>query len=77
VAPSPEGRVLAAEQRAELLGALERLSDNDRLVLSCRYLLELGEEETAEVLSVRRGTVKSRTARALARLRTELGEETA
>jgi RNA polymerase sigma factor (sigma-70 family) len=73
-APSPEGRVLAAEQRAELLAALERLSEPDRLVLSCRYLLELGEEETAEVLSVRRGTVKSRTSRALARLRTELGE---
>jgi RNA polymerase sigma-70 factor, ECF subfamily len=76
-APSPEGRVLAAEQRAELLAALERLNDADRLVLSCRYLLELGEEETAEVLAVRRGTVKSRTARALARLRTELGEGTA
>jgi RNA polymerase sigma-70 factor (ECF subfamily) len=73
-APSPEGRVLAAEQRAELLAALERLSEPDRLVLSCRYLLELGEEETAEVLSVRRGTVKSRTSRALARLRTELGQ---
>jgi RNA polymerase sigma-70 factor (ECF subfamily) len=76
-APSPEGRVLAAEQRAELLAALERLNESDRLVLSCRYLLELGEDETAEVLSVRRGTVKSRTARALARLRAELGEEAA
>ena len=74
-APSPEGRVLAAEERAELLAALERLTDADRLVLSCRYLLELGEEETAEVLSVRRGTVKSRTSRALGRLRAELGEE--
>jgi RNA polymerase sigma-70 factor (ECF subfamily) len=73
-APSPEGRVLAAEQRAELLGALERLSEDDRMVLSCRYLLELGEDETAQVLSLRRGTVKSRTSRALARLRTELGE---
>jgi len=43
-------------------------------VISCRYLLELGEEETAQVLAVRRGTVKSRTSRALARLRSELGE---
>lgn len=73
-APSPEGRALAAEQRAELLAALERLSDDDRLVLSCRYLLDLGEEETAEVLSLRRGTVKSRTSRALGRLREQLGE---
>ena len=75
-APSPEGRVLAAEQRAELLAALERLREEDRLVLSCRYLLELGEEETASVLSLRRGTVKSRTSRALERLRAELGEST-
>ncbi len=71
-APSPEGRILAAVQRAELLAALERLSEPDRLVLSCRYLLDLGEEETAEVLSLRRGTVKSRTSRALGRLREQL-----
>ncbi|HUQ23439.1 MAG TPA: sigma-70 family RNA polymerase sigma factor [Gaiellaceae bacterium] len=71
-APSPEGRALAAEERAELLAALERLSEPDRLVLSCRYLLDLGEEETADVLSLRRGTVKSRTSRALGRLRQEL-----
>ena len=32
-APSPEGRAIAAEERAELLAALERLSDDDRLVL--------------------------------------------
>jgi RNA polymerase sigma factor (sigma-70 family) len=72
-APSPEGRLLEAEERAELLAALERLSDDDRLVLSCRYLLELGEAETAQVLGLRRGTVKSRTSRALERLRAELG----
>ena len=73
-APSPEGRALAAEQRAELRDALEQLSEDDRLVLSCRYLLDLGEEETGEVLSLRRGTVKSRTSRALARLRERLEE---
>jgi RNA polymerase sigma factor (sigma-70 family) len=73
-APSPEGRALAAEQRAELLAALEQLSEDDRLVLSCRYLLDLGEEETGEVLSLRRGTVKSRTSRALGRLRERLEE---
>jgi RNA polymerase sigma-70 factor (ECF subfamily) len=75
-APSPEGTVLAREQRAELLAALERLREDDRLVLSCRYLLDLGEEETAQVLSLPRGTVKSRTSRALDRLREQL-EETA
>jgi RNA polymerase sigma-70 factor (ECF subfamily) len=38
-------------------------------VIACRYFLELSEEETAAVLGIRRGTVKSRTARALDRLR--------
>ncbi len=73
-APSPEGSIVAAEERGELLAALERLSDGDRLVLSCRYLLDLGEEETGVILSVRRGTVKSRTARALERLRVQMEE---
>jgi RNA polymerase sigma factor (sigma-70 family) len=73
-APSPEGTLLAGEERARLLAALEGLGEDDRIVLSCRYLLELSEAETAEVLSVRRGTVKSRTSRALARLRERLGE---
>ncbi len=73
-APSPEGRLLAGEERAELLAALESLGEDDRLVLSCRYLLDLTEAETAETLSLRRGTVKSRTSRALERLRAELGE---
>ncbi len=71
-APSPEGALLAAEERAALLAALESLPEPDRLVLSCRYLLDLGETETAAVLGLRRGTVKSRTARALARLRERL-----
>jgi RNA polymerase sigma factor (sigma-70 family) len=71
-APSPEGALLASEERAALLAALESLSDDDRLVLSCRYLLDLSEEETATVLALRRGTVKSRTSRALGRLRQRL-----
>jgi RNA polymerase sigma factor (sigma-70 family) len=73
-APSPEAALVSAERREELLGALGRLGDDHRLVLSCRYLLELSEEETAAALGVRRGTVKSRLARALDRLRAELGD---
>jgi RNA polymerase sigma factor (sigma-70 family) len=71
-APSPEGAALGRQRRAELLRAVERLDERDRDVLACRYFLELSEEETAEVLGVRRGTVKSRTARALERLRAEM-----
>ena len=68
-APSPEDLAVAAEERTRLLEALERLPDDSRLVLTCRYLLDLSEEETAAALGVRRGTVKSRTSRALERLK--------
>jgi RNA polymerase sigma factor (sigma-70 family) len=68
-APSPEGAALGREQREELLAAVNRLDERDRDILTCRYFLELSEEETSEVLGIRRGTVKSRTARALERLR--------
>jgi RNA polymerase sigma factor (sigma-70 family) len=69
---SAEATVLAAESRAALLGALAGLRDDDRLVLGCRYLLELSEAETAAALGVKPGTVKSRTSRALDRLRGQL-----
>ena len=69
---SAEAAVLAGETRASLLAALGRMRDDDRLVLGCRYLLELSEAETAAALGVRPGTVKSRTSRALDRLRGEV-----
>ena len=68
----PEAAALASERRERLLSAVERLSEDDRDVLACRYLLELSEEETAAALGIPRGTVKSRTHRALARLQEEL-----
>ncbi|HVL96070.1 MAG TPA: sigma-70 family RNA polymerase sigma factor [Solirubrobacteraceae bacterium] len=76
-APSPEAALLAGGARAELLGALAKLDERDRLVLGCRFLLDLGEAETAAALGVRRGTVKSRTARALERLRARVDREVA
>ena len=68
-APSPEELAVAAVERRRLLKALEQLPDGQRLVLECRYLLSLSEEETAAALGIRRGTVKSRAARALEQLR--------
>jgi RNA polymerase sigma-70 factor (ECF subfamily) len=44
-------------------------------VIGCRYLLDLSEAETARVLDVRPGTVKSRLSRALERLREEVGAD--
>ena len=76
-APSPEAAVLASEQRATLLSAVDGLGFDDRMVLGCRYFLDLSEAETAEALGVPRGTVKSRSARALRRLRDQLTERLA
>jgi len=58
-----------------LLQALESLEERDRLVIACRYLLDLTEAETAAALGCRRGTVKSRLSRALERLRAVEGVE--
>ena len=73
--PSPEAALLESEERAELLAAVEGLREEDRLVIACRYFLELSEEETAAALDWRRGTVKSRLARALERLRARMEVE--
>ena len=74
VAPSPEAQVLADEARDQLFAALARLRDEDREVIGARFLLDLSEAETAQTIGIRRGTVKSRTSRALARLREAMTE---
>jgi RNA polymerase sigma-70 factor (ECF subfamily) len=73
-APSPEEAVLAHERRTALAAAIERLREEDRLVVTCRYLLQLSEAETATTLDIPAGTVKSRLSRALAQLRVLLAE---
>ena len=71
-APSPEAALLDSEQRSALLAALNRLPNEQRLAVACRYFLDLSEDETAAALGCRRGTVKSRLSRALERLRGEM-----
>jgi len=68
-APSPEAALLSGEQRAALVAAVDTLPDEQRDVVALRYFLDLSEEDVAETLGIPRGTVKSRTARALERLR--------
>jgi RNA polymerase sigma factor (sigma-70 family) len=67
--PDPAESAMARERRRLLVEQLRVLDDRDREVLLCRYLLDLSEAETAVTLNLPKGTVKSRTARALARLR--------
>lgn len=71
----PEQLALAGLRRDALLAAVRSLPPKDQLVVTCRYFLDLGEEETARVLGWPRGSVKSRTSRALARLREQVGRE--
>ena len=73
-APSPEAETVAAEDSRWLHGLINALSEEDRLVITTRYLLELNGEETAAVLDIPEGTVKSRLSRALARLRASMEE---
>ncbi|MFJ9740203.1 RNA polymerase sigma factor [Streptomyces sp. NPDC101166] len=64
----PAVAAVAGERRLALLSALDRLSEEHRLVVTYRYLLEMDEPETAQALGWPRGTVKSRLNRALRKL---------
>ncbi|MGN6031311.1 MAG: RNA polymerase sigma factor [Thermomicrobiales bacterium] len=73
--PGPEPIAVSNEEGARLLAHIATLREEDRMVIACRYLLDLSEAETAAVLDCPRGTVKSRLSRALDRLRTQIGKE--
>jgi RNA polymerase sigma-70 factor (sigma-E family) len=62
-------------ERDALLTALSALPHRQRAVIVLRYLSELTEAETATVLEISVGTVKSQAFDALARLREILGAE--
>ncbi|HEY8471157.1 MAG TPA: sigma factor-like helix-turn-helix DNA-binding protein [Natronosporangium sp.] len=69
----PDTTVTPPDPAATAAGqALAALALPQRAVVVCRVLLELSTAETAAVLGVAEGTVKSRLARALAALRTAL-----
>ncbi|HEY0521734.1 MAG TPA: RNA polymerase sigma factor [Ilumatobacteraceae bacterium] len=74
VAPSPDPETTAvdADTARRLALALGRVGPRDREVLAYRYFAGLSEAETAVAAGIALGTVKSRTARALERLRTEM-----
>jgi RNA polymerase sigma-70 factor (sigma-E family) len=71
--PATSDRPSETDQRADVMRALAALTARERSVIALRYYADLTEAETASELRCAIGTVKSTTARALAKLR-ERGE---
>ena len=71
--PSPEERVLAAEQGSEARAALVQLREEHRIVVVLRFYQEFSLQEIAEALRIPLGTVKSRLSVGVHRLRILLG----
>ena len=68
-AASGQAQLVERERAHSLWQAVRRLGQADREIIYLRYFLELSEAEAAAALDIPAGTVKSRTHRALARLR--------
>jgi RNA polymerase sigma-70 factor (sigma-E family) len=64
---------LAVAHLVDLRRALQALSVEHRAVVVLRFFADLSEKDTAQVLQLSMGTVKSRTARALKALRPLMG----
>jgi RNA polymerase sigma-70 factor (sigma-E family) len=65
----------ASVERDRVLAALATLSTRQRSVVVLRFLDDLSEADTAAVLGISAGAVKTHSHRALARLRTTLQED--
>jgi RNA polymerase sigma-70 factor (sigma-E family) len=70
---SAEDDALRGFERQQVLDALARLPGRQREVLVLRYYAQLSEAETAHVLGIGRGSVKSHGSRGIRALRTVLG----
>ncbi|MGH7776418.1 MAG: RNA polymerase sigma factor [Candidatus Dormibacterales bacterium] len=77
LAEGPEDAVMRASDRDRLLGALAELPLPHRAAVVLRYAHDLGYSEVAAVMGRPEGTVKSDVHRALAALRSALGESAA
>jgi RNA polymerase sigma-70 factor (ECF subfamily) len=67
--PSPENECIWSELHGHLLQAVTELTPSLRKVIQLRGLKEMSTSETAEILGVSDGTVKSQVSRARTRLK--------
>ena len=72
---SAEAAVLLSEEHREVLAAVRRLASRQREAVMLRYYLGLSPDETARVMGISTGTVKSSVSRAIAALGRALKEE--
>ncbi len=70
--PRPGVEEISAQgmEARQLWNAVQRLNTRDQQIVYLRYFFDLSVAETAEAMQIAQGTVKSRSNRALARLRT-------
>lgn len=72
--PETQARSTDVDLRHLLMDALRALPPRQRAVIVLRYWEDLSEAQTADVLGCTVGTVKSQASKAMAKLRTALGE---
>lgn len=73
--PSPADDMAEIEGAEILEGILGRLNPGERAVVALRYMHDMALEDIGQMLDIPIGTVKSRLARAHARLRVGVGGE--
>ena len=72
---STEAAVLLSEEHQEVVAAVRKLAHRQREALMLRYYLGLSTDETARVMGVSTGTVKSAISRAISAVARALKEE--
>jgi RNA polymerase sigma-70 factor, ECF subfamily len=71
---SPSKAVVRADNREQLYAALEKMDPIDREVLALRHFEDLGNDEVAEVLGLKKAAASNRYVRALKRLKSIMSE---
>lgn len=67
--------VIDAGLRVDLLAALQTLDPKDRAVLTLRYWEDFSVSETARLMGISEGAVRTRSSRATTKLRERLGAD--